>query len=58
VIHDLLRALGFEDFTIRVNDRRLLSSLLESLDLQAKQASILRVIDKLDKQAKRACSRS
>jgi len=50
VIHDLFRALGFDDFTIRVNDRRLLTGLLASLDLADKQVAILRAIDKLDKQ--------
>ena len=33
VIHDLLRAIGFERFTIRVNNRHVLNGLLERLDL-------------------------
>ena len=49
VIHDLFRAIGFERFTIRINDRRLLTGLLESLDLVEQQAAVLRVLDKLDK---------
>jgi len=49
VIHDLFRAIGFERFTIRINDRRLLTGLLESLELVDQQAAVLRVLDKLDK---------
>ncbi|MEM6672723.1 MAG: histidine--tRNA ligase [Planctomycetota bacterium] len=49
VIHELFRALGFERFTIRINDRRLLTGVLESLDLVARQSDVLRVLDKLDK---------
>ncbi len=33
VIHDLMRAIGFEDFTIRLNNRMVLTGLLERLDL-------------------------
>jgi hypothetical protein len=33
VIHDLLRAIGVGDFTIRLNNRMLLTGLLERLGL-------------------------
>ena len=33
VIHDLMRAIGFEEFTIRVNNRKVLTGLLERLQL-------------------------
>ncbi len=49
VVHDLFRALGFEKFQIRVNNRKLLNGLLESLDLAERSAAILRVLDKLPK---------
>ncbi len=49
VIHDLFRAIGFEKFTIRVNNRRLLSGVLERLDLASRSSAVLRCIDKLDK---------
>src|SRR5262245_58792327 len=49
VIHDLLRALGFRKFTIRVNHRRFLAGLLDRLGIRERQADVLRVIDKLDK---------
>ncbi len=49
VIHDLLRAIGFDAFTVRVNNRMVLNGLLERLDLAAAQVPILRALDKLDK---------
>ena len=49
VIHDLMRALGFERFDIRVNNRLLLGGLLEELGLGAGAADLLRSLDKLAK---------
>ncbi len=49
VIHDLMRAIGFEQFTIEVNNRLLLTGLLESLGMAEKSAAILRSLDKLAK---------
>ncbi len=49
VIHDLFRALGFERFRIRVNNRMVLTGLLEKLDLGEKSAGVLRALDKLAK---------
>jgi histidyl-tRNA synthetase len=49
VIHDLFVALGFERFSIRVNNRLVLNGLLEKLGLAEKATSILIAIDKLRK---------
>ncbi|MBN2580940.1 MAG: histidine--tRNA ligase [Pirellulales bacterium] len=49
VIHDLLRALGFAEFSIRLNNRKLLTGLLERLNLADRAAAVLRVLDKLGK---------
>lgn len=49
VIHDLMRAIGFNDFSIRVNNRRVLTGLLERFDLAASSGAILRSLDKLAK---------
>jgi len=49
VIHDLMLAIGFEQFTIRINNRRLLAGLLETLDLADRATPILRALDKLAK---------
>ncbi|MCL2348698.1 MAG: histidine--tRNA ligase [Planctomycetaceae bacterium] len=54
VIHDLLNAIGFEDaYKIRVNNRLVLSGLLEKLGLSEKSVPILRVLDKLTKIGKK-----
>jgi histidyl-tRNA synthetase len=49
VIHELLRAIGFDRFTIRVNNRQILSALLAQLDLSDKTVAVLRSLDKLGK---------
>jgi histidyl-tRNA synthetase len=49
VIYDLFRAIGFADFTIRVNNRMLLSGLLERLGLSDRTTAVLRALDKLGK---------
>src|SRR5271170_286566 len=49
VIHDLMRALGFERFTIHVNNRQILNGLLEELQLATQTGALLRVLDKLPK---------
>jgi histidyl-tRNA synthetase len=49
VIHDLMRAIGFERFTLRVNNRKLLTGVLEKLDLSTRSADVLRAVDKLGK---------
>ncbi len=49
VIHDLMQAVGFSNFTIRVNNRAVLNGLLETLALQSKSVEVLRALDKLAK---------
>lgn len=49
VIHDLLRAIGFDGFTIRLNNRMVLSGLLERLGLSDRATTVLRALDKLGK---------
>src|SRR5437870_12435577 len=49
VIHDLMRALGFERFRIQVNNRLVLNGLLEELDLAGKTKPLLGALDKLGK---------
>lgn len=49
VIHDLMRAIGFEDFTIRINHRKVLTGLLEKEGLAGAANAILRALDKLPK---------
>jgi len=49
VIHAALTSAGVSDFTITLNDRRVLTGLLESLDLGSRSGPVLRALDKLDK---------
>jgi histidyl-tRNA synthetase len=49
VVHDLFRAIGFEEFTIRINNRTVLTGLLERLDLADRSVPVLRALDKLAK---------
>ncbi|GAB6187691.1 histidine--tRNA ligase [Thermopirellula anaerolimosa] len=46
VIHDLLRAIGFEDFRIHINNRKVLNGLLDVLGLRDRAVPILRALDK------------
>lgn len=56
VIHELLLEIGIEDFQIRVNNRQVLSGLLEKLELSDQTVPILRSLDKLDKIGREAVS--
>ena len=49
VMHDLMPAIGVGDFQIQVNNRKVLSGLLQKLGLAHQTAAILRSIDKLPK---------
>ena len=49
VIHDLLLAIGFTQFTIHVNNRKVLSGLLDKLRIGDKGPLVLRALDKLKK---------
>ena len=48
VIYSTFKALGFDDFTIRINNRKILNGFFESLKVSDK-AEVLRTIDKLEK---------
>jgi len=49
ITHDLIRAIGFERFTIHINNRLVLTGLLESVGLEAAGTEVLRALDKLAK---------
>jgi len=49
VVHDLLAAIGIERFTIRLNDRRVLTGILGRLGLTEQSTAVLRSLDKLGK---------
>lgn len=49
VIYNTFKELGFDKFTICINNRKLLNGLFESCNLKNQSADILRAIDKIDK---------
>ena len=49
IIYNIFTDLGLDDFTIRMNNRKVLSGFFEILDLSGHVADILRVVDKLEK---------
>ena len=49
MINDLLERIGFERFTIRVNNRLVLNGVLETLGLRDQSVGVLRALDKLPK---------
>lgn len=49
VIYTTLKNLGYQDFTVRINNRKVLSGLMASLGIQERSTEVLREIDKLEK---------
>ena len=54
VIYQLIQELGFQDFTICMNNRKILNGLFEEIDQKENATEILRVIDKIEKIGKEA----
>ncbi|MBU3100370.1 MULTISPECIES: histidine--tRNA ligase [Clostridium] len=48
IIYSIFNNLGFEDFTIKVNNRKILNGFFEFLNIEDK-SDVLRIIDKIDK---------
>ncbi len=56
VIHELLVEIGISKFQLRINNRQILSGLLEKLELSDSSVPVLRSLDKLDKIGRQAVS--
>ena len=54
VIYNVFKELGFDDFTIKINNRKLFNGLFESLNQKENAVEILRIIDKIEKIGKEA----
>lgn len=54
VIYQLIKELGFDDFTIRINNRKILNGLFEEINQKENSVAIMRIIDKIDKIGKEA----
>lgn len=49
VIYTTIKEFGFDNFTIRINNRKLLNGLFAELSLGEQSVEIMRIIDKLEK---------
>ena len=49
IIYNTFKELGFDDFTICINNRKILNGLFDSLGLSNEATDILRIIDKIEK---------
>ena len=49
MIYDIFTRLGLDDFTIRINNRKILNGFYEILNLSSKAADIMRTVDKVEK---------
>ena len=49
VIYTIFKELGFNEFTIRINNRKILNGLFESLEQKELSTEILRILDKIEK---------
>ena len=49
VIYQTIQSLGFENFTICINNRKILNGLFEALGLKEQSVEIMRIIDKIEK---------
>lgn len=56
IIYNIFKEIDFGKFTIRINNRKVLSGFFEALDLSDKITDILRIVDKIDKIGKEEVS--
>jgi len=49
IIYSTIKELGFDDFTICINNRKILNGLFKELEQEELSVEIMRIIDKLDK---------
>ena len=49
VIYSTFKKLGFDNFTIKINNRKILNGLYESIGQKENSVEIMRIIDKIDK---------
>ena len=49
VIYSTFRKLGFENFTVKINNRKILNGLYESIGQKENSFEIMRIIDKIEK---------
>lgn len=57
VIYTIFKNLGFDNFTIRINNRKILNGIFEYLGNKENSIEILRIIDKIDKIGSKAVAK-
>ena len=48
-MYEIFRKLGLDDFTIKINNRKILNGLFESINAKENAVDIMRIIDKIEK---------
>ena len=49
IMYEIFRKLGLDDFTIKINNRKILNGLFESINAKENAVDIMRIIDKIEK---------
>ena len=49
IMYEIFRKLGLDDFTIKINNRKILNGLFESINAKENAIDIMRIIDKIEK---------
>ena len=49
IIYDVFKGLGLDNFTLRINNRKILNGLFEHINSKDKAVDIMRIIDKIEK---------
>ena len=49
IMYEIFRSFGLDNFTIRINNRKILNGLFESINAQENAVDIMRIIDKIEK---------
>jgi len=49
IMYEVFKELGLENFTIRINNRKILNGLFQSINAEDKAVDIMRTIDKIEK---------
>ena len=49
IMYEIFRSFGLDDFTIRINNRKILNGLFESINAKENAVDIMRIIDKIEK---------
>ncbi len=49
IMYEIFKSFGLDNFTIRINNRKILNGLFETIDAKEQSVDIMRIIDKIEK---------